>query len=159
IWLQARSADLPQTQHAQIDVTAEPHVKTQFGRSISFGAGGNSEELIGTGWSPQELAYRWMTGRFSVLALPKESDANDFILMLRVTPYTVNGQIDFQRCTVIRGAETVAEVKIALPSWIGVRISAAWVASEMVEILFVHPDGASPQNLGIAPDSRELAIA
>jgi hypothetical protein len=133
----------------------------RFGRSISFGKNGHSEEVIGPGWSFQEDAYRWMTGRVSVLALPMpaESNAADFILMLRVTPYTANGQIDCQRCTVVCGAETVAEVKLVLSSWIGFRISAEAVASEKLAILFVHPDAGSPQKFGIAPDSRELAIA
>ena len=161
IWLRARSADIPQTQHAQIGVMGGPQVGTQFGGWISFGESGNSKEVIGPGWSFQELAHRWMTGRFSVLALPMppESNAADFILMLRVTPYLANGQIDGQRCTVVCGAETVAEVKLALSSWIGFRISAQAVVSEKLSILFIHPDAGSPQAFGIAPDSRELAIA
>ena len=161
IWLRARSADTLPAQHAQMGVTGGPQVRTQFGRWISFGAGGHSEEIIGPGWSFQEDAYRWMTGRFSVLTLPMptESNAADFILMLRVTPYIAKGQIDCQRCTVVCGAETVAEVELVLPGWIGFRISAQAVASERLAILtFVHPD-ASSQEFGIGPDSRELAIA
>ena len=162
IWLRARSVDTLQAQHAQMGVTGGPQVRTQFGRSISFGESGHSEEVIGPGWSFQEDAYRWMTGGLSVLALPMptESNAADFILMLRVTPYTAKGQIDCQRCTVVCGAETVAEVKLVLPGWIGFRISAEAVVSEKLAILtFVHPDAGSPQKFGIAPDSRELAIA
>jgi hypothetical protein len=134
---------------------------SRFGRSISFGKRGRSEQVIGSGWSFQEAAYRWMVGGFSELALPMpaESNAADFILMLRVTPYTANGQIDCQRCTVVCGAETVAEVKLVTPSWIGFRISAEAVVSEKLAILFVHPDAGSPQKFGISRDSRELAIA
>ena len=151
IWLRARSADTLPAQHAQMGVTGGPQVRTQFGRSISFGKSGHSEEVIGPGWSFQEDDYRWMTGGFSVLALPMptESNAADFILMLRVTPFTANGQIDCQRCTVVCGAETVAEVKLVLSSWIGFRISAEAVVSEKLAILFVHPDAGSPQKFGI----------
>ena len=133
----------------------------KFGRSISFGKSGHSEAVIGPGWFSQEDNCRWMIGGFSVLALPMpaESNAADFILMLRVTPYIVSGQIDCQRCTVVCGAETVAEVKLRVPSWIGFRISAEAVVSEELAILFVHPDAGSPQKFGISPDSRELAIA
>jgi hypothetical protein len=132
-----------------------------FGRSISFGRRGHSEEIIGAGWSIPEDACRWMTGSVSLLALPvpPESNAADFILMLRVTPYTADGQIDGQRCTVVCGAETVAEVKLVTPSWIGIRISAEAAVAEKFVILFVHPDAESPQKFGISPDSRELAIA
>ncbi len=138
----------------------------RFGRSISFGKTGHSEEVIGPGWSVQEDNYRWMTGGFSVLALPMttESNAANFILMLRVTPFTANGQIDYQRCTVVCGAETVAEVKLRAAyagssSWIGFRITAEAVVSDKVAILFIHPDAGNPQKLGISPDCRELAIA
>jgi hypothetical protein len=133
----------------------------RFGRSIFFGKGGPSKEVIGPGWSLQEDNCRWMTGGFSVLALPMptESNAADFILMLRVTPFTANGQIDCQHCTVVCGAETVAEVKLRMSSWIGFRVSAEAVVSEKLAILFVHPDAGSPQQFGISPDSRELAIA
>ena len=132
-----------------------------FGRSISFGKRGHSDEVIGSGWSFQEAACRWMTGGFSEFALqmPAESDAVDFIFMLRVTPHTANGQIDFQRCTVVCGAETVADVKLVLSSWIGFRISAEAMVSNKLAIVFVHPDAASPEKFGISPDSRELAIA
>ena len=134
-----------------------------FGGWFSFGRSGPSEEVIGPGWSYQEDAYRWMTGRFSVLAMPMpmRSNAADFILMLRVTPHTANGQIDCQRCTIVCGAETVAEVKLALPvpSWIGFRVPAEAVVSGTLAVLFVHPDAGSPQQFGISPDSRELAIA
>jgi hypothetical protein len=117
--------------------------------------------MIGPGWSLQEDNCRWMTGGFSVLALPipMASNAADFILMLRVAPYTANGQIACQRWTVVCGAETVAEGKLTTSSWIGFRISAEAVVSEKLAILFVHPDAGSPQKFGIAPDSRELAIA
>jgi hypothetical protein len=86
----------------------------RFGRSISFGKSGHSEEIIGPGWSLQEDNCRWMTGISSVLALPMPTEINaaDFILMLRVAPYTAKGQIDCQRCIVVCGAETVAEVKL-----------------------------------------------
>ncbi len=135
----------------------------RFGKSISFGESGHSEEVIGPGWSFQEDYGRWMIGGFSVLALPMPTGSNaaDFILMLRVAPYTANGQIDCQRCTVVCGAETVAEVNLASwprPSWIGFRISAEAVVSEKLAIVFVHPDAGSPQKFGISPDSRELAI-
>jgi hypothetical protein len=139
----------------------------RFGRSISFGKSGHSEEVIGPGWSLQEDNCRWMTGISSVLALPIPTETNvaDFILMLRVAPYTAKGQIDCQRCIVVRGAETVAEVKLRAAAyaersgWIGFRISAEAVVSEKLEILFAHPDAGSPQKFGISPDSRELAIA
>ena len=135
----------------------------RFGRSISFGEGGHSEGVIGPGWSFQEGYGRWMIGGFSVLALPMPAGSNaaDFILMLRVAPYTANGQIDCQRCTVVCGAEVVAEVNLApwrWHRWIGFRISAEAVVSEKLAIIFVHPDAGSPQKFGIAPDSRELAI-
>jgi hypothetical protein len=149
------------TKHPLIALSDE---MPRFGRSLSFGGSGHSEEVIGPGWSLQEDNCRWMTGVFSVLALPmpKESNAADFFLMLRVTPFLANGQIDFQRCIVVCGAEMVAEVKLgplSWPSWIGFRISAEAVVSEKLAILFVHPDAASPQELGISADSRELAIA
>jgi hypothetical protein len=135
----------------------------RFGRSISFCEGGHSEGVIGPGWSFQEEYGRWMIGGFSVLALPMPTGSNaaDFILMLRVAPFTANGQIDCQRCTVVCGAEVVAEVNLAAaprPRWIGFRISAEAVVSEKLAIIFVHPDAASPQKFGISPDSRELAI-
>jgi hypothetical protein len=134
-----------------------------FGKTISFGGSGHSEEIIGPGWSFQEGAHRWMTGGFSVLTLPMpaESDAADIILMFRVTPYLANGQIDCQHCTIVCGSKTVAEVRLqmSVPTWIGFRISAEMVVSEKLAILFVHPDAASPQKFGIGPDSRELAIA
>ncbi len=138
----------------------------RFGRSISLGKSGHSKDVIGPGWSLQEDNCRWMTGGFSVLALPMpmESNAADFMLMLRVTPFTGNGQIDYQRCTVVYGAETVAKVKLraayeGTPTWIGFRIAAEAVVSEKLAILFFHPDAASPQYFGISADSRELAIA
>ena len=136
----------------------------RFGSSISFHESGQSEELIGPGWGLQENAYRWMTGRSSLLTLPipPGSSTADFILMLRVRPYTANGQIAYQRCTVVCGAETAAELKLAQmpwPSWISFRLTAVTVVSEKLEILFVHPDAASPQEVGISADSRELAIA
>jgi hypothetical protein len=132
----------------------------RFGRSISFGESGHSMEIIGPGWSAEEN-FSWMTGIFSVLALPMptESDATDFILMLRVTPFTADGQIECQRCSVVCGAETVAEVKLVVPSWIGFRVSAEAVVSEKLAILFIHPDAGSPQKFGMWDDSRELAIA
>src|ERR1700722_10708599 len=81
------------------------------GRAISLGEGGKSDEVIGPGWSLQEDGCHWMTGRFSVLTLPMptESNAADFILLLRVAPFAANGQVDCLRCAVVCGAETVAE--------------------------------------------------
>ncbi|WP_156751566.1 hypothetical protein [Mycobacterium sp. 1245111.1] len=135
----------------------------RFGRSISFGGSGHSEELIGPGWSIQEDYGRWMIGGFSVLALPMPTGSNaaDFILMLRVAPYTANGLIECQRCTVVCGAETVAEMNLEpwpWPRWIGFRISAEAVVSEKLAIIFIHPDAGSPQKFGVSPDTRELAI-
>ena len=147
----------------QLQAAPEEFSLPKFGRCFSFDKSGDSDDVIGPGWSVQEDAHRWMTGQFSVLALPMptESKAADFILMLRVAPFTANGQIDCQRCTVVCGAETVAEVRLVLPvpTWIGFRVSAKSVVSGKLAILFVHPDAGSPQQFGVAPDSRELAIA
>lgn len=159
IWLRARSLDMVQTQLAQLGDTAGPQARTQFGDWISFGESGHSNDVIGSGWSFQENSCRWITGTYSVLAIPMpaERDAADYILMLRVTPYLANGQNDCQRCTVVCGTETVAEVTLVLSGWIGFRIPAEAVDSEKLAISLVHPDAGSQPRAASA--ARELAIA
>lgn len=113
------------------------------------------------GWGNPEPFGSWMTGQLSRLVLPAPPRTDgDFELNAIVGPMVVPGILDSQRLRLLVNRHVVLETTMTGLQTLRCRIPAAVLAARpYIEILFEHPDAASPASLGTGHDVRELAAS
>jgi hypothetical protein len=127
---------------------------------IRFGANGNSDRFVSTGWYSAEPGHRWTKGGFSILTLPLPTVC-DYAMLVQMFPYVVEGHVASQRCAVLCGEHVLAEMNLSQPGWVGVRVPAGVISAggpARLIITFIHPDAGCPKTQLGSEDARLLAL-
>jgi len=127
---------------------------------IDFRKGGNSEAFLGTGWSFPETTHRWTLGVQSGVALRMPPTDRDCYLTILAWPFTVLGMITQQRLEVMVNQFEVGRFNVAHQSFLRCPVPSGLLkGQQLVEIGFRHPDAASPVQMKVGDDPRQLALA
>jgi hypothetical protein len=126
---------------------------------INFGSEGNCIEFVTSGWSAPEPGFRWMTGVASELQIDRDFDDADHILELEVSPLVWRSLVPQQRLSILLNGVILTQVALTRASRLGFLIPASVIPREQpLTIAFVHPDAASPEQLGGNADARLLSL-
>jgi len=114
-----------------------------------------------TGWSGPGNGFTWTDGHNAVLAIQPENAGSDLIFKITASPYFGGGALDRQRVTVYVNEHCIGEWVVDQP---GIQEKTIVIPYNALEgkiqyIAFELPDAASPKDLGLSEDERELALA
>ena len=128
--------------------------------TLDFGASGNARPHLADGWARDEPALVWATGAESRLTLPRPAAEANYLLELSLVPYVFGTVVPSQRLAIeVNGEELAADtltrgvvMKCEIPQRVAAR-------SDRLEIVFRHPDAATPSVLEGTADTRLLTVA
>jgi Sulfatase len=135
-----------------------------WGEVIHFGMQGNARSYQAEGWclpAPNE-AFTWSNGRRATLVIPGSVPKSPVSIRTTVGAFIVPGKVGRQRLRVLIQGQTAAEWEITKP---GFHERSTNIPKELLTdpqqtvITFEMPDAASPIEVGVGGDVRELAIA
>ena len=128
--------------------------------AIAFGIGGNSQAHLGKGWSQPEPRFTWATGTESHLQVTRNSDANEYVLMLDVVPFIHAPQLPAQRLIVSVNGVVVGSAALERPTLLGYRLPSSVVGQKgSLAVRLQHPDAARPLDFSISDDHRMLSLS
>jgi hypothetical protein len=159
-WMQVLRRAYAISLHARdghlVQVPAERPARTE----LRFGADGNAGPALGYGWSGPEAGYQWSVGERSMLTVAVPGEADEYWLEMDVKPYIKRPLLPRQRLDVMIGGTLVrsfAELPIGEAGFV---VPGHLIAGrETIEIVFGHPDAASPMLVGGEGDDRRLAVS
>ena len=128
--------------------------------TLTFGAGGNEANYLGSGWSSDEPGARWMLGQVSELWLDNQGGDHDLILELDTEVFVVPPAVTAQR--LMLGVRNIGIAQIAAHHGgvLGFHIPAKLAAGPgPVRLLFIHPDFRRPMDVQGSTDDRPLSFA
>lgn len=127
---------------------------------IDFSANGQSDRCVEYGWASAEPSLRWAIDEESKLIIPPGIQPQNMILELNVSPLVSPG-IGAQRLMVSVNSHDVQELVVDA----GERKYVCEVPAELIKtdspiaIIFKHPDGRRPCDIGLNSDERVLSVA
>lgn len=126
---------------------------------LTFGIGGNAAPRLGSGWSGPEAGYQWSIGVRSVLTIPVPGEADDYWLEMEVKPYINPPLLPRQRLDVTIGGSLLHSFVSVPSAEIGCVVPGKLLAGrKQIEIVFDHPNAASPMLVAGESDDRRLAV-
>jgi hypothetical protein len=127
---------------------------------VTFGFEGNAGPQLGFGWSGSEAGYQWAVGERSLIALEIPGESDEYWLEMDVTPYVRPPLLPRQRLDV-RIDGTLIHSFPALPRGeVGCVVPGHLLAGrKTIEIVFDHPNAASPMLVAGDGDDRRLAVS
>ncbi len=136
-------------------------IQTAHAMEISFHSNGNAQAYLGDGWSFAEDAMQWSIGGQSALTLPIAANASAFELELDVMPHINPPRLPHQQLTIIVNGQPIAtEIVTGSRQTVRARVPAGAMSGTAAQsIIFIHPMGTAPCDIGSAEDARPLAIA
>jgi hypothetical protein len=143
---------------ARLPQVAKPLARPRT--DVTFGAEGNAAALQGKGWSGAEAGYTWAVGERSELTLATPGEAGEYWLEMDVTPFVRPPLLPSQRLDVFVEGTFVQSFDPVPRGEIGCVVPAALVAGKAtVQVLFGHPQAASPMLIAGEGDDRRLALS
>jgi SAM-dependent methyltransferase len=129
--------------------------------TLNFGIGGNARPYLGAGWSHDEGAIVWAIGPESQLSIARPTDLTSYLMELRLWPYICPPKIAAQRLTIeVNGHELGSHILVGSSVVRSTIPESIVTASDRLNIVFRHPDGAKPSDLvRHSTDNRPLALA
>lgn len=128
--------------------------------SIDFKAAGNSQSYIAGGWARAEPDFTWMIGSESQILLRLDPEADGYILVLDVIPFTHAPDLTSQRLIVSINDHTVGSAAVSRPSILAYNLPRPLFAEgRRTAITLQHPDAACPQDISDSKDDRQLALS
>ena len=127
--------------------------------ALAFGAGGNGNAALRTGWSAPEDGFVWSAGRVSILHLPLPSSPDGVLLELAMTPY-LHGPALIRQCVgvSVNGMHVAERELREAVRWL-LELPAACLKNAAAFELTLHlPDAVAPAAFGDSNDSRILGI-
>lgn len=133
----------------------------QFGETVKLGLNGNGSGFLGEGWAEPMDWYNWSRARLCTLNLRFPRPRADLEFSVKILPHVDPKVLPRQRIGVTANGERVADwtADIAEITQFSATISQSLARSGRLRIQFELPDAASPRDLGLGADVRELAIA
>jgi len=127
---------------------------------IIFGSDGNAAAYMGEGWSGQENGYCWSIDDRSILRIPALAAADSYRLEMDVNPFVAPPALLHQRLRVLVNGDMVQSLDLLSRGKATFAFAGApLLGADEIELLFEHPDAASPQQITGRPDGRRLAVA
>jgi hypothetical protein len=127
------------------------------GQVVSFRADGNSDAVVGDGWSAAGQGGRWSAAASCALQLPRPAAPGDYVLAIQARPFVVPGRIEAQRLLVEANGVACGEAAFAAPAT--VRLTLPWAAlrrGAALQLRFRFPDAARPADCVPAARDRRL---
>ena len=126
---------------------------------VIFGTDGTDRFHLGTGWSGDELGFRWTVGPQSELWLDNPGTDADCVLEADVLPFVAPPTLPAQRVAVFVRDACVGRTELTGRGRLRFRVPAAILAGPgPVRVMFQHPDAAAPTAHGHDADVRELGL-
>jgi hypothetical protein len=127
---------------------------------LTFGAEGDAGPRLGYGWSGPEAGYQWAVGERSLVSIAVPGEANEYWLEMEVKPYIKPPMLPRQRLDVTVGGVLVHSFAELPIGEVGCVVAGHMVAGQKtIDIVFDHPDAASPMLISGEKDDRRLAVA
>jgi SAM-dependent methyltransferase len=128
--------------------------------TLNFGSAGNARPHLGDGWARDEPELVWATGEESRLTLPRPTAEATYLLELRLFPYVYTTMVPNQRLAIEVNGEELATYTLARGTVLECEIPQSVAArSDPLEIVFRHPDAATPSAFEGTTDTRMLTFA
>ena len=126
---------------------------------LVFGHKGNTEGLLGRGWSVEEW-HAWGDGDESVLRLPSPNDDGKYVLQITLWPVVDAVLHPVQRLIVLADGNEVGSYSVREHTTIELPLPQALTSRPgTVELVLRHPDGVQPCALRDSTDTRFLTLA
>ncbi|HSH37957.1 MAG TPA: hypothetical protein VK993_04155 [Chthoniobacterales bacterium] len=131
-----------------------------YGMTVYFGAGGDSERFKLLGWSPTEGAWTWTDGIGASLAVRLAASEYPVRLSVKAAGMNVQGLLPFQPVDVAVNSHKIASWKVGDETVHTATIPQGFVrAPESFLIIdFYMPKAASPNSFGHGGDARRLGM-
>ena len=127
---------------------------------LAFGMGGNVQSCLGYGWSAPEDGYQWSIDERSQLTIEVPGEADDYWLEMDVKPYVAPPKLPRQRLDVTIGGTLVHSFPALPTGEVGCVVPGHLLAGHKeAEIVFDHPDAASPKLIAGEADQRRLGVS
>jgi hypothetical protein len=126
---------------------------------IVFGRDGNASGYTHYGWSGMEEGYTWSIDDRSAIDVPTPDVADSYWLDMTVVPYVAPPALPAQILRVVVNGELVHTFDPLPRGTVGCGIPGRLVGEkDVIEIVFDHPNAASPQEVDGGNDGRRLAV-
>jgi hypothetical protein len=127
---------------------------------IDFGRSGNSDAYRRAGWYEPEPRHSWTQGQESTLEFPRPTAAADYQMVLELGPFIWKDKLPAQHLTVFVNDSEVGDFVLREVSALEIEVPWELIeAREWVQVMFRHPDAATPAAVNGVPDHREIALA
>ena len=133
------------------------HVDETVGH-VKFGRDGNSDALIGIGWSAAESGFRWMIGDVSEFWIDSPG-LDAYVLTLDLKPHVGLLVRPTQRLIIKVGGIEVYRTELSELSTVEVHIPVSLAVRGLLHVTIEHPDAITPRELASQNDQRRLAFA
>jgi len=162
--------DLPKDNQDQTKSTTQTEQKTeqkaaayQLGTVINFfGAGNNSLQYIGKGWSRPEKNFTWTNGKEATLNFEISDVNKDLLLKVNSYAFIVRGKVEEQNVTLLANGQNIGQWQYSSTKNKGERtatVSKSIIKDNKLILTFQIPDSAVPKEQGFNNDTRTLGIA
>lgn len=143
------------------DISADDWTETTPTQvEVVFGREGTFTDDMGRGWSYPEDEFTWATGKVSTLLLDAPAAASHYVLHLVVWPFLCPPVVVRQALILIINGQFVRRFDLTGEARIACHVPSRLLhGRDKVEIMFRHPDAASPAALANGTDLRHLAVA
>lgn len=147
-----------QSQKPPTDLTRLP--RSEYGKPISFGSGGEGERLMLTGWSHPEPPFTWSDGIAASLAVRVPRTDDSVQLHFTLVGMNVPKRLPFQRVDVYVNAEKLARWQVSEENVFTVTVPQKLVSvpDPILIVDFYMPKAAAPASFGTGSDRRRLGV-
>ena len=134
--------------------------KYVLGERLEFKQGAVAVEYLGKGWSDPEASHTWMDGNEAEVNIRLSHIPPRMLATFLVRAFIDEEKLPRQRYRILLNGDELAESEITSqePAEISVTID-AYDVNRILRLTFKAPDAASPRNLGIGADGRQLGLA
>jgi hypothetical protein len=127
---------------------------------IVFGRDGNASGYTHSGWSGAEDGYTWSIDDRSAIDIPSPGAADSYWLEMNVVPFIAPPALPAQVMRVEVNGELVHTFDPLARGQVGCAIPGRLVGDrDLIDIVFDHPNAASPREVAGGNDGRRLAVS
>ena len=132
-----------------------------WGDFVNFGMEGNADPFTGQGWASPSSNSQWSDGNRAHLRFQITAPNEEVEFLLAMSPFLVPGKLDRQRVQILVNDRefTSLEVTEQQGRLYIFTIPEEFLQADEIQVTFVLPDAAIPEELGVGGDKRKLGIS
>lgn len=134
-------------------------MKTRISHTVTFGRAGNAADGQLHGWSGGEDGFTWMIGPESALVVPAQEAPHGLFVEIRGIPFTGRQRLPNQPISVKANGQPVGTFIAESEGVWALYAPPTACDRQTLTLTFEHPAHASPAELGLVNDDRQLAFA